>query len=337
MNSEYAELKQLVKQQGLLEKQPLYYTCKTLLTLSLLALGLVPLLVLTNFWLNLIDAVYLAFVFTQIALIGHDAGHRQIFHATWKNDALGLMDNLLIGISYSWWIDKHNRHHSHPNQIDCDPDIDIPLISFTKEQAQSKQKIGRFVTKYQAYLYFPMFTLLPFTMRFASIRFLLRKKGKYPLIEGCLMIMSLLLYLGLLLTRLHVWQAILFFFIQQMLFGLYLGSIFASNHKGMPILGKESQMDFLCKQVLTARNVKASPFIDFWYGGLNYQIEHHLFPNMPRNKLKEAQQIVKSFCRTHSIPYSETTVSQSFREVHQFLHGIGAQMRGEVSKLGSEL
>jgi len=141
------------------------------------------------------------------------------------------------------------------------------------------------------------------------------------------MIMSVLLYFGLLLTRLSIWQAVVFFFIQQMLFGLYMGSIFASNHKGMLILDKESQMDFLRRQVLTARNIKASLFIDFWYGGLNYQIEHHLFPSMARNKLKEAQQIVKSFCRTHSVLYCETTVPQSFREVHQFLHGIGISLR----------
>lgn len=149
------------------------------------------------------------------------------------------------------------------------------------------------------------------------------------------MIMNFLLYFGLLLSRLGVWPAVLFFCIQQMLFGLYLGSIFASNHKGMLILDKESQMDFLLRQVLTSRNIKASPFIDFWYGGLNYQIEHHLFPNMARNKLKEAQQIVKTFCQAHSIPYCETTMSQSFREVHQFLHRTGAQICEEGLEHGS--
>jgi fatty acid desaturase len=334
MKNEYAELKQLVKQRGLLEKQTSYYAYKAPLTLGLLALGLILFLVLpNNFWLKLLDAIYLAFAFTQVALIGHDAGHRQIFRATWQNDALGLIDSLLVGMSYSWWINKHNRHHSHPNEVDADPDIDIPLISFTEGQAQKKQTIGRFVTKYQAYFYIPMFTLLPFTMRFAGFQFLLRKKGRHLLIEATFMVMSLMLYFAFLLTRLPVWQAVLFFFFQQMLFGLYLGSIFASNHKGMLILERESQIDFLRKQVLTSRDVKGNPFTDFWYGGLNYQIEHHLFPNMARNKLKEAQVIVKSFCNARSIPYCETTVFQSFCEVHQFLHSIGAPMRGKASEL----
>src|SRR6266571_9099572 len=81
--NEYVELKQLIKQKGLLDKQPVYYTYKILLTLGLLVLGLAFLLVLNSFWLQLLDAAYLAFVFAQIGLIAHDAGHRQIFHTAW--------------------------------------------------------------------------------------------------------------------------------------------------------------------------------------------------------------------------------------------------------------
>ena len=331
--SPYAELKRLMMQKGLLNKQPVYYTCKLLFTLGLLVLGLAFLLVVNSFWLQLLDTVYLAFVFAQIGLIGHDAGHRQIFRKVWKNDIVGLIDNLVLGVSYSWWIGKHNRHHSHPNQVGFDPDIDLPLFSFTEEQAQSRQKIARFVTKYQAYLYIPMSTLIVIGYRFISFRFVLQKKGKYPLIEGFLLITSLLLYFGLLLTRMGIWQAILFFTIHHMLLGLFIGTIFAPNHKGMLVLDKESQMNFLHRQVLTSRDIKGGPFTDFWYGGLNYQIEHHLFPNMARNKLREAQQIVKAFCRARSIPYYESSVLQSNKEIHRYMHRIGAPLRGRKPEL----
>lgn len=117
------------------------------------------------------------------------------------------------------------------------------------------------------------------------------------------------------------------FFVHQMLFGLYLGSTFAPNHKGMLILEKSSPLDFLRRQVLTARNVYAHPWNDFWYGGLNYQIEHHLFPSMPRNNLKKAQRIVKAFCQEHEISYYETSSVQSYKEILSFLHGIGAPLR----------
>ena len=103
-------------------------------------------------------------------------------------------------------------------------------------------------------------------------------------------------YTGLVFLSLPVWQGLLFIAVNQLLIGLYIGSTFAPNHKGMLMLDGKLQLDFLRRQVLTSRNVKSSPVNDFLYGGLNYQIEHHLFPSMPRNRLKEAQKIVRPFC-----------------------------------------
>ncbi len=99
----------------------------------------------------------------------------------------------------------------------------------------------------------------------------------------------------------------------------------------MPILEKDSPLDFLRQQVLTARNVRAAPLTDFWYGGLNYQIEHHLFPTIPRNKLRKAQQIVRAFCKEHNIAYHETGMLQSYREILGHLHQVGAPLRGRKS------
>jgi fatty acid desaturase len=110
-----------------------------------------------------------------------------------------------------------------------------------------------------------------------------------------------------------------------------MGSVFAPNHKGMPILEKETELDFLHQQVLTARNVQGSPLADFWYGGLNYQIEHHLFPNMARNNLKKAQPIVRAFCQEMGIPYHQTGVWQSHKEILGFLHEVSAPLRQKKS------
>jgi fatty acid desaturase len=112
-----------------------------------------------------------------------------------------------------------------------------------------------------------------------------------------------------------------------LLSGLYLGSIFAPNHKGMTIIDKESDLGFLYRQVVTARNVKGRPVTDFWYGGLNYQIEHHLFPSMPRNRLREAQCLIKAFCQEHAIPYYETSMLRSYQEILQYLHHVSSPLR----------
>jgi fatty acid desaturase len=326
---EYAELKQLMKKKGLLDKQPAYYTRRIALLSGLLVLGIVFFLVINVFWLQLLNAVYLAFVFAQIGLLSHEAGHRQMFHHSWKHDVLGLIGgNLLVGMSYGWWLEKHNAHHSHPNQVDMDPDIKIPFLEFTgKEDLEEVGKFRRFLIRHQAFIFLPALMTVSLGLQSDSVKFLLRKRAKYQVIESFLMIMHFGLYFALLFSRFTFWQAALFVLIHQALTGFYLGSIFAPNHKGMPVLDKESKMDFLHRQVLTSRNIYAHPVTDFVYGGLNYQIEHHLFPTMARNKLKEAQDIVKAFCQAHDIPYHETNALQSLWEILQHLHQIGAPRR----------
>jgi len=325
---EYAELKNLMKQNGLLEKQPVYYTLKIVLLLGLLAISVAFLLLVHIFWLQLLNAVFLAFITTQLGLLGHEAGHRQIFQKTWKNDLIGLLaGDLLIGMSNAWWIDKHNRHHSHPNQSDHDPDINIPLLSFNGEDISGKGKFTQFIIRHQAAFFFPLLLLVGLDLQKSSMRFLFRTREKYHTAEVILMVVHYIAYISVLFLLLGIGPALLFMLVHQCLSGLYLGSIFAPNHKGMPILEKDTDMGFLYRQVVTARNVKAHPITDFWYGGLNYQIEHHLFPAMPRNRLPEAQRITEAFCEVHAIPYYETGVIQSYQEILQHLHRVSAPFR----------
>ena len=137
----------------------------------------------------------------------------------------------------------------------------------------------------------------------------------------------LAVYVTVLLLVLTPVQAVAFALVQQGLFGLYLGCSFAPNHKGMPTLTDADQLDFLRRQVLTSRNVRGSRFVDFLLGGLNYQIEHHLFPNMPRPNLRYAQPLVREFCRRHDLPYTQATLVGSYAEALRHLHAVGAPLR----------
>ena len=118
-------------------------------------------------------------------------------------------------------------------------------------------------------------------------------------------------------------QAVVFLVVQQGLFGVYLGASFAPNHKGMPVVGKDEKVDFLRRQVLTSRNIRGSGLTDLALGGLNYQIEHHLFPSMPRPNLRHAQAPVRAFCAQRGIPYSETGLLASYGQVLRHLHTTG--------------
>ena len=123
--------------------------------------------------------------------------------------------------------------------------------------------------------------------------------------------------------------------VHHMLFGLYMGAVFAPNHKGMLVWQGNGALDRLHQQVLTARNVRAHPVTDFWFGGLNYQIEHHLFPSMPRNQLKAAQATVRAFCQARGIPYHETRVWQAYRDTLRHLHRVSAPLRQRDREVSS--
>jgi fatty acid desaturase len=327
--TEYAKLRNLVRQQGLLDKQPVYYSYKLLSTLGLLAFSLAILVLVETAWLQLVNAAFLAFIFAQISFIGHDAGHRQIFHSARKNDFIGLAVCFALGLERTWWIDKHNRHHNNPNNVALDPDADLPVLAFTRDQALKKKGVYKFIVKYQAFFFYPLLHLEGLGLRLAGALYVFGHKIKYPVAEPLLMIGHFVAYFSLLFFFLSPWNVVLFFVIHQGLFGLFVGSVFAPNHKGMLMVQENESMDFIQRQVLTSRNIKAHPVIDFWYGCLNFQIEHHLFPNMPRNNLSKAQNIVKAFCLERSIPYHETGVVQSQKEILQCLHYESAPLRSK--------
>ena len=325
-NSEYLGLRRLITQKGLLNKAPLYYVHKLIVTLTLLGLSLALVAIIDNFWLQLINAVFLAFVFGQLGFIGHDAGHQQVFRRAKRNDLLGLGFNLLLAVSRSWWVDKHNRHHSNPNNPDLDPDIDFPILAFSEEQAYTKRGIPRLIVKYQAFLLFPLMMFEALSIRANSIIFLARsgRKARYLYTESILFALHLVLYVAFLAYFLGPLQGVAFFLVHQAVFGLYMALSFAPNHKGMPMV---NNMDFLHQQVITSRNLLPSRLTDFLFGQLGCQIEHHLFPAMPRKNLRQAQKIVKVFCQERAIPYYETGLFRSYQEILQHLHAVSAPLR----------
>src|SRR5271156_6928917 len=225
---EFRELLSLVRQSGLLAKQPGYYVRKMLVNFVLLVGAFLLIKTFHNPWAELCNAAFLAFVFAQLGFIVHDAGHQEIFSGPAGNEALGLIhSNLLLGFSYSWWLHKHNSHHCSPNHITADPDVDIPLFAFTKDQAAGKRGLARLTVRYQHFCFFPLSLLEAFVLKVDSVRYLMRHKVAHPVIEVSFLILHLCWFLGLLCFLLGWWHALLFFVAQQMFLGLYLTLIFA--------------------------------------------------------------------------------------------------------------
>jgi fatty acid desaturase len=325
--SAYAELSRQVRQAGLMQPRLGYYVWKITVTLTLLAAGWVAFALVGDSWWQLAVAGYLAVMFAQVGFLGHDVGHRQVVGSRRASRILGVgLANLCIGLSYGWWVTKHNRHHAHPNTEGADPDIVIKPLAFTPGQARGSRGLARALFRCQAYLFFPLLLLEAISLHTASIRALAsRDGGRGRTVEVILLAANLAAYLCAVFLYLSPVKAVVFILVQQGLFGLYLGATFAPNHKGMPILAAADNSDFLRRQVLTSRNVRGGWLTDLALGGLNYQIEHHLFPSMPRPNLRRTQPLVRQFCLQRGVPYSQASLPGSYAQALRYLHTVGRQ------------
>jgi fatty acid desaturase len=332
--SDFAELSRAVRGAGLLAGRPGYYSIKITVNLLLFVAGWTAFALLGRSWWQLLVAAFLAVIFTQLAFIGHDAGHRQVSGSHRANDLIGRVHgNLLTGLSYGWWTSKHNRHHGHPNQEGRDPDIASKALTFSTDQTRARRRIGTWVARYQAWLFFPMLLLEGLNLHANGVRALLdRRRSKAKTAEVAMLSVHIAGYLAALFYVLSPVQAVAFLAVQQGLFGLYMGCSFAPNHKGMPLVGADEKLDFLRSQVLTSRNIRGNWLTDFILGGLNYQIEHHLFPSMPRPSLRRAQATVRAFCAQRGIAYYETGLLTSYRQVLAHLHAAGRPVPPERFK-----
>ncbi|MFF8100384.1 fatty acid desaturase family protein [Streptomyces sp. NPDC014986] len=326
--SDFSELSRRITDAGLLGRRPLYYTVRFGAVALALAGGVAAFVVLGDSWSQLIVAAALALVFGQLGLAAHDLAHRQVFSRRRPSETGGLLvANVLLGMSYGWWMNKHTRHHANPNHEEKDPDVAPDLLVWSRRQAGRARGPARFIGKHQAVLFFPLLTLEGINLSVSSFRALRRPSTKRPVLEGTLLAAHFAVYLGGLLLVLSPGKALAFIAVHQGLFGIYLGSVFAPNHKGMPMIEEGTELDFLRRQVLTSRNVDGGVLIDAFMGGLNHQIEHHLFPSMPTPALGKAQVITERYCAELGIPYRRTGLLASHREALRHLRQVGAPLR----------
>jgi fatty acid desaturase len=282
----------------------------------MLAASVAGIVLLEPYLLKLICVVPLTMAILQASFLSHDLGHRQVFKTVRNNDRVLLVLSLFIGASRGWWIDTHNQHHDFPNDAERDPNLRVPFLAFTREQAGAYSGFMRALMRFQG-LYFWGFVLLEgLAMKVHSARYLLRTpSASYRNVELLLMAGHVLLYAALVATTMPPLQALGFVVLQHALNGLYIGLVFAPNHKGMPLLSDVEGEGFLTQQVVTTRNVRDFFLANWLVGGLHYQIEHHLFTNLPRNRLRETRLIVKPYCEERAISYVETGLFESYAQV----------------------
>ena len=325
----YAELLHQVQELALHRRRYAYYwTSFTAAAVTLAGLGAAVVLV-GNSWFQLVIATLLAVVLAQLGFLGHDAAHRQVFaSARWNEWAARIVSGLFAGLSYGWWVSKHNRHHSGPNQIGRDPDVGPGVLALTPQAAHVRTGAAAAFTRRQGWL---LFLLLPFEGVNLHVQGVRRVLGRAPLrfraVEAGFLAVRLGGYVTALLLMLPPGKAAAFLAVQLGVFGVLLGGAFAPNHIGMPVVPADARPDFLRRQVLMSRNVTGGPLVAFFMGGLQNQIEHHLFPNMPRPALARARPVVLEYCRRHGIGYTQASLGQAYGSVVRHLNTMGLQDR----------
>ncbi|MFF5960252.1 fatty acid desaturase family protein [Streptomyces luteogriseus] len=325
--SDFARLSRKIADAGLMGRRPGYYALRITVVTGLYAGGWAAVALIGDSWWTLAVAAFLAVVFGQVALLAHDAAHRQVFRRRRASEVSGRMAGAGIGMGYGWWQDKHTRHHANPNHEELDPDLDPDLLVWSQDQARAAKGLPRLIGGRQAFLFFPLLTLEGFNLHVSSVKALANRSLKHRGLDGVLLFGHFVVYLSVLFWLLPLGMAFAFLAVHQCLFGVYLGSLFAPNHKGMPTLKGEDRPDFLRRQVLTSRNVSGGRLTDIALGGLNHQIEHHLFPSMPSPNLRKARTIVRGYCEELGVDYVETGLITSYRLALISLHQAGAPLR----------
>jgi fatty acid desaturase len=331
----YVALKRTIASRGLLQRSPRRQLFPTAGHLTLLAVVVLGITFTRGTWWVLLFSAPAALLFGQIGFLAHDATHNQILNTSRANYVLSvLLFNLCLGGSRGWWAERHNTHHAQPNRLGVDPDIEGGVVAVSGDQAREARGFVRFMIRHQGSTIAPLLSLSALQIRAYSALFIRAKALRHPRVELGLFLVHYALYFTALILALGVGGGLLFAAVHQLLLGVYLGGAFLPNHFGMTVLQpSDDQMEFLPRQVITSRNIRAGRVTDYLFGPLGCQIEHHLFPAMPRHNLRAAGPIVRRVCEEQGILYRETSPLEAFRQVYLHLRSVGRAASGSLPQL----
>ena len=296
----YTEVSQVVRETGLLARTPWLLRHRRRRS-SLLALGgaITGFILLGDTWFQLLIAGALGIILTQVAfLVARGRAPTDPRRRDPRTTASAASSPpASSGISHSWWNNKHTRHHANPNRVGKDPDIEVDTISFLEEDAAKARRLRALITRKPGLAVLPAAHARGPEPAHLGIKHLLRAARSRAAGSSCRSSpLRFALYLTPLFLFLPIGMAFAFLGVQLAVFGVYMGASFAPNHKGMPIIAADAKLDFFSKQVRTSRNIRGGWWATSLMGGLNYQVEHHLFPSMPRPHLAKAREIVMEQC-----------------------------------------
>ena len=317
----FRELRNDLRQRKCFERTPAVYFVLTVLSVVTFVAAYFLSLASTSL-VTLIASVALASVCgVQLAYIAHDAGHGHISRHGFVNKLVGhLALTITSGYAFSSWTRSHDQHHRRPNVVALDPDVDTKWVVL-HDWARPRTRLQKLTTRLQHWILVPYYTVHLFELRLRGLKDVLALRLRADALGLALHVVGFFV-LPALAFPLH--RVLGCYVALSAGSGLYYGLIFAVNHIGATYLRTHEEVDFVRLQVLSSRNILTGRFGDFAMGGLNWQIEHHLLPRLPRFRLRRASESIREFCARQSLHYEAVHFSKGLVAVFRHLQKLSS-------------
>ena len=305
----FKELKAQVRAEGLLNRVPIRGSIEMIMVLIAIVIALST----APSWNPILLGLFLTVIFTRAVFISHDILHTQYF----KDKSLSMklsypFSAFILSNSSSWWDFKHNvNHHTYCNVITKDEDIMALDGAFTPNHKGD----SAFLRKYKHIIFWgAMFFMYPAFIA-QSYSFALRRKN-YG--EFFLMLLHWPLIWGTMFYILPFTDALIVYLTLNFTLSPWLAFGFITNHLGCEVFELEEgkELSWMELQMRTSRSLSGGAIVHWFYGGLNTQIEHHLFPKAPRFNLLKVQKMTREFAQKHNMEYFETTPIQAYVQIN---------------------
>ena len=316
----FDELKNEVRKAGLLDRVPVRGSIEMVATIASMILVYV---IAVNWnmtegmwWAPYALALFMTIIFTRAVFISHDILHTQYF----KNKSLAYKLSIpfsafILSNSSSWWDWKHNvNHHTFCNIPQKDEDIRAMDGAFTNHQKGDKTWLRS--TKYLVF-WGAMFFMYPAFIG-QSYKFVIKRK-KYT--ELFMMLLHWPIVWGPIFYFLPLADSLAVFLTLNLVLSGWLAFGFITNHLGCAVIEEAEglKLSWLELQMRTSRSLKGGFLVHWFYGGLNTQIEHHLFPKAPRFNLLKVQKMTREFAKRNNLAYFETTPIEAYVQINDVL------------------
>ncbi|KAJ6811783.1 delta(8)-fatty-acid desaturase 2-like [Iris pallida] len=334
LNAEFSKL-------GLFEKKGHGVLLSLIFVFALFSVSILGVLGSDSPLVHLLSAALLGFVWIQSGWVGHDSGHYNVMLTPWLNRfAQILTGNCLTGISIGWWIRNHTAHHIACNSLDHDPDLQhLPLFCISDKFFSSltswyyNRKMvfddaARFFVSIQHWTFYPVMCFARANLFGQSYVLLLSDKkvrDRWQEIVGVLIYWT---WYPLLVSCLPNWpERLAFVLVSFSVTGLQHVQFTLNHFSGSVYVGPPTGNDWFEKQTAGTVDIVCPPWMDWFHGGLQFQVEHHLFPRLPRNHLRKISPIVKELCKKHGLQYLSAPFLEANRRTIAVLRNAAMQAR----------